>query len=160
MDAESAGGQVVTERNLNHIVLAHTAGHQHARHEIGPGLDVVARVPHDDRHARRGVNAHDLAQGHGEQAIGVVGLQILAGRERQAPQVIERAHVVGIDAAAVETLAVERHVQVRAHHDRLQRLQLERGQRVLRHALSFWFVDHGRHLPVSMAASASRSRPR
>ena len=110
--AETAREQAVAVGVVDHHA-GRDAGHRHAaRHQIGPRVEVRARVPDHRRPAvgsARGVQAHELLPGHREQPERVVLPQVALGGERDPRQVIERLQIVGRDDPRVmKPLGAER----------------------------------------------------
>ena len=48
------------------------------------------------------MDAHDVVEGHGQQAKGIVVAKVGLARKGQVLQVIQAAHVAGLDAGRVE----------------------------------------------------------
>ena len=111
--AEPAGEQPVAVGDVHQVAGTAAGGVDGARHHLGPDLEVVVRVAHDGRLARRTggrVHAADLAPRDGEHAEGVVLPQVLLGGEREPRQVGQRAQVGRGHAGRVERAAVVRDV--------------------------------------------------
>ena len=106
------------------------------------------------------MNAHHIAQGNGEQSIGIVLLQIGLAGEGQAGHIVEAAKLVWVDLAGVELLSIEGHVHVDARQDRLELFELQLAQLVPLHAFLFRLPDHDYLLMPSSSVSESKSRPR
>ena len=163
--AEAAGEQAVAVGDVHDVAGAAAGGADRARHQVGPGVDVVLRVAHDRRlagGARRRVDARHLLARHREHAERVVVAQVLLDGERELRQVGERLQVAGMHALGVERLAVVRHVVVGVLQRPLQALQLQRLR-----ARRGWRVSIGSRSPgagclTGIAVSSvveARSRP-
>ena len=145
VQAEAAGEQAVAEGDLDDVVFGDAGGGDHPGHQVGPGLDVVAGVADHGglaRGAGRGMHPHHVAQGHGEQAVGVVVAQVLLDRERQPAQVIERAHVVVVELEFFEFLPVKGDMGAHPVQGRLQPFQLQLFQVFPCHAFLVRFPVH------------------
>ena len=84
--AEAAGEQAVAVGDVADVAGPAAGGADRAGHQVGPVVDVAARVADDGglaRGAAGGVDAHDLLARHGEQAerVGVAQVGLLAERE-------------------------------------------------------------------------------
>jgi hypothetical protein len=53
------------------------------------------------------VHAHHVLDGQGQKAVGIGGAQVGLGGEGDAPQIVERAYRVGVQAMFPEKPAVE-----------------------------------------------------
>ena len=85
MKAETAREQAVAQRVLEDVAAGEPARDQPARQHVRPELEIGPRVGDDGRLARRaarGVDAHDVARRHREQAEGIMFAQVVLGRER------------------------------------------------------------------------------
>ena len=139
VEAEPAGEQAVAVG----VVDQHPrpdAGHRHrARHQLGPGLEVRARVADDGGlavAAARGLDAHDLLARNREQPERIVLAQVALVGERDVRQVVEGCDVVGTaDACLREPLCPERLALSTRCDGRAQPLELERGELLARHRL-------------------------
>jgi len=110
MDAKAAREQPVAGHVLKNVVPAHANHVDAARHEVGPGIDVVLRVA--DGHGRAGgaagaVHAHDLGLRHAQKSRGVLRAQILLCGKGDAPQIIETADGIRPNARFVQALTVK-----------------------------------------------------
>ena len=81
------------------------------------------------------MDAHHLAQRHGEHAVGVVEAQVLLGGEGEPMEVVEGLDILGDDPQLVELAAVAGDVLVGPVEGGLQALQLQLRQFLARHAL-------------------------
>ena len=111
VEAEAAGEQAVAVGVVDEHPGA-DAGHRHrARHELGPRLEVGARVADYGRlavAAARGLDAHDLLARNGEQPERIVLAQVVLLGERDAREVIEGGHVAGVgDAGLPQSLGTQ-----------------------------------------------------
>jgi hypothetical protein len=87
--AQAAGEQAVAVGHVHHVAGAPARRADRARHQVGPAVDVAARVAHHGRlagGARRGVHPHHLLARHGEHAERVVVAQVGLGGERELRQ--------------------------------------------------------------------------
>ena len=142
--AQAAGEEPVAERDVDDVRLARAGRAERPRHHVGPGLDVALRVPDDGRPAgrpARSVNAHDLAQRHGEHAERVVRPQVVLGGEREAREIPERPELAGMNARGVELRPVVRHALVHPNERRAEPLELESAQLVGRRKLGRRDID-------------------
>jgi hypothetical protein len=164
VEPPGAGEEAVVEGDLDHVVLRHAAGDEHAGGQVAPGPHVVARVADRRRVTGRaggGVDADDVAERHGEEPVRVVGPEVVLRREGEAREVGEGAEVVRVHPMLVEPLPVEGHVAIDPDQRRLQPLELELLQLGAIHALALGLPDHGvRPLRHGSRFSASRSAPR
>ena len=68
------------------------------------------------------MDAHDVLARHREETERIVIAQVVLARERQPPEVVERADLLGSDARVVEALAVEADAVVDVRGDCVQAL--------------------------------------
>ena len=115
VQAEPAGEEAVAVGVLQQVARRHAARGEGPGDQVGPDVEVAARVADRGRVAGRagaGVHAHDLLARPREHAEGVVVAQVDLGGEGQVGDVAVAGHVAGLDAELVELLAVERDVVV------------------------------------------------
>ena len=94
--AQPAGEQAVAVGVVDEHPGTHAGDLHAARHHVGPHVEVGRRVGDDRRLAARparGVDPRHLLARNGEQAERVVVAQVGLGRERQAPQIVQRCDV-------------------------------------------------------------------
>ena len=111
VQAEPPGEHAVAEGDLGDVAAVRADGDGEAADQLGPGLEVGARVAADDGlagGAGRRVDLDHLVQRHGEQAVGIRVAEVVLLGERQAAQVVEAREVAGREPGAVERGAVER----------------------------------------------------
>ncbi len=126
--AEPAGEKPVTVGVVDDVALVGAGCGEGTGHRFGPVFDVAPGVADHRRlagRARGGVDAHDLLEGHGEEAVGVVVAHVLLEGKRQALQIVEALDLVGRDACPFKALPVKRNRGVNALHGLLQALKLE-----------------------------------
>ena len=136
--AQAAGEQTVAVGVVHHVAGACAGGDEAARHQVGPGVDVLRRVAHDGRLAggpRRRVQSRELMARPRKHAERVVLAQIGLERERQALQVVQRAQLVGVNACRGQTHPVRGHMVVGVAHAVAQPLDLQGSEFVARHRL-------------------------
>lgn len=139
--AEAAREEAVAVRVVDLVPGLHAGEAEAARHEVGPGADVLGRVAHDSRQARgprARVDARHLRLRHREHPERVHLPQVLLLRVRELREVLQLLEVRGVHAVRVELLLVERHVLVCVADRPLEALELRRldlvsrgGHRVL-----------------------------
>jgi hypothetical protein len=86
VQAEPAGEHAVAKGHLGDVGRHDPGGRSKAGHELGPGLEVGARVAADHRRAggaRRRVHLDHLFARHRKQAVRVGQAHVVLGRERQ-----------------------------------------------------------------------------
>ena len=96
----TAWKQSVAERNLHQLVTRQPPRTQKARTQIRPQFQVVLRVAHKRRLARRParrVNPRQLPPRHRKKSERIVLPEILLGRERQPLQIIHRPDLIRRD---------------------------------------------------------------
>ena len=85
-----------------------------------------------------------------EQAEGVLFAEVALGREREPANVVEAAHVAGLDPQRRQLVAVEGDALVDAGHRGLQPLELQRAELLAVHRLVLRVPDrHGGSLSSS-----------
>ena len=155
VEAEAAGEQAVAVGVVQDVAGARPGGGHAARHQIGPHVEVLARVADDGGlagGARRGMEAHHLVARHGEHAERVGGAQVVLHGEGEAGEVVEALEVAGLDAGGVEAFAVEGHVVVGVPDDLPELGELQLGELFASHGL-----DVGReHVGVAVPAVHGR----
>ena len=127
VEAEAAREEAVAVRVLHDVARAHAARPKRPAHHLRPDVEVPARVGDDGRlpgGPGRGVDAHDLVHRHREEAERVRVAEVRLRRERQPPEIVERADPVGSDPGGREPVPVEGHAG-RALHERAEALELE-----------------------------------
>ena len=147
VQAEAAGEEAVAEGVLQEVARRHAARGEGAGDQVGPDVEVAARVADGGRVAGRagaGVHAHDLVARAREHAERVVVAQVDLGGEGQVGDVAVAGHVAGLDAELVQLLAVERDVVVGVLEGGAQALDLQRAELLGRQRL-------GGRLPVQPA---------
>jgi DNA mismatch repair protein MutS len=100
---------------------------QALRHHFGPVFQVLGRVAAHrgiQGGARRGVNAHDVPQRHGEKPVRVVFAEMRAGHEGQPVEVVQGLHGRRIDAVAPHPLPVKGDAAKSAVQGALKTLEL------------------------------------
>jgi hypothetical protein len=126
------------------------------RVDLGEHTDVVPRVRHDRRLARRpgrGVDPHNVLAGDGEHAVGVDVPELGLVGERQLPDLVDRVDHAG----TAQLLLPER--RVRSGHPPeglLQATGLEAAQRIGAEILDF----ESRHATSTARSRIMRSTPR
>jgi len=147
---EPAGEQSVTVSIVHDVVFGQTRRHKTTGHELRPGLDVPVGVAHHGGTpggARRGVETHHAAHGHGKEPEGIVVPEILFGGEGKARQVLQGLDVVGRHPRRIESAPIETHRVIHPLHHLLQALALEGFQGLPGQGFKFLVVDHGSNLP-------------
>jgi len=128
-------------------------------------VPVVARVEKRERPSgRRGrhVDAQAVGERNGQQRapqrmVGLILLQLVLRRERQAAQVVERADVGGLDSRGVELPTIERARLIGVLDLLVQPLLLDRAERCPRRRLDVRLQVagvHGREAYPSRSAGA------
>ena len=157
VQAEPAGEEAVAEGVLQEVARRHAAGGEGPGDQVGPHVEVAARVPDGGRVAGRagaGVDAHHLVARPREHAERVVVAEVDLGGEGQVGDVAVAGHVAGLDAELVQLLAVEGDVVVGVLERRPQPLHLQLAQLRRRQGL-------GGRLPVQPAGGVlGRGAPR
>ena len=128
VQAEPAGEEAVAEGVLEEVARRHAARGEGPGDQVGPDVEVAARVPDGGRVAGgpgAGVHAHDVLARAREHAERVVVAQVDLGGEGQVGDVAVAGHVAGLHAQLVHRLAVERDVVVGVLEGRAQPLDLE-----------------------------------
>ncbi len=103
--AQPAGEQAVAVGVVHHVARARAGRGHRARHQAGPGFDVLLGVADDGRlagRARRGMQARQLRHRAREHAERVVVAQIGLEREGQPRDIGQGADVVRRDTRRVE----------------------------------------------------------
>ena len=103
--AQPAGEQAVTMRDMNDVRTAGASGTQRAGHDVGPVVDVIARVANDGRlagRAARGVDADDVVERHREHAVRIGFAQVLLGGEGESGKVGQFAEIGGMHSGGIE----------------------------------------------------------
>ena len=98
MDAQPPREQSVPVGVVDHVIGGGPAHGEGPGHHVGPQVYVRAGVRHHRRFAGGAagcVDPHDVSQGDGQQAEGVVIAEVGLGGEGQLRQVVEGANVVG-----------------------------------------------------------------
>ena len=100
-----------------------------ARHQFRPHVHVVLRYSRTTMGLAGGaagaLNAHDVVQGRGEQAVGELVAQVGLLHEGQVFEIVHIADVLGADALGVHARAVDGDVVVFVFHRPAQALGLE-----------------------------------
>ena len=140
------------------------AGHREAAgHAVGPLVQVVLRVGHDDGRARgagRLVELQELLARHRAHLERVGVAEVVLREERDALQVVERLHVLrAAEAAALQQLAAP-FAHPYAAERLLQPLQLDVRVLVAAHRLGFTVPEFHHSLRFSDLAPRITSRPR
>ena len=131
--AEAAGEQAVAVGDVADVARPAARGADRARHQVGPVVDVAARVADHGglaRGAAGGVDAHHLLPRHGEQAerVGVAQVGLLA--ERELGQILQADQVVGMNAGVPALGPVGSDVVVGVAHRPAQPFELQAAQLV------------------------------
>src|SRR5262249_28732348 len=111
-----ADPRAVGERGHDHVRWPDPERPQRPRIGMVEAVPVVARVEKRERPSgrrRRHVDTQTVLERHGQQRtpqrmVGLILLQLVLRRERQAAQIVERANVGGLDSRGVELPTVER----------------------------------------------------
>jgi hypothetical protein len=110
LEAEAAGEQAVAADILEDVAGPGSGREQGARHQVGPGIEIVA-VVEDDRGVAGGaagaMEADRIVARHGEEAVGEMLPQILFGGHGQAAEIRQRPDVLGIQPPLFEGRAVK-----------------------------------------------------
>ena len=133
-------GQARRQDDLQDIFPRHPGGRVEPGQQLQPELDVLGGVAHHQGPLGGpggGLDADDVPQGHGEQAVGVVFREVLPGGERQPGEIAQTADGVQAHSQAVELLAVEFHLAVSPGQGALEALQLQQFQLLPVHGLEF-----------------------
>ena len=83
---------------MNHVICGYARRRISPGHQIRPERNIVARVRHDRRLARRAagsVEPNDLFHRHGNQSERIIVTQVRLSSKRQPIQILERADAVG-----------------------------------------------------------------
>ena len=110
LESESASKHAVARRVLEDIVRTEANHPEASSHSVGPFVYVLLRVQNDGWiacSARRGVEAHTLAQGNAGHAEGVCISQVLLGGEWYLAQVFESLNVLRLETCLIKALLVE-----------------------------------------------------
>ena len=124
------------------------AARKGACHHLGPEIDVVPVIGHHGRlarGARGGVDADDVLERLGEQAVRVIVPEVGFFREGQLHDILDAFYVRGLDALLVELLFIKGHPCVDPLADLLQSFALQCGQFLSRQGF-FGIPGHGRLL--------------
>jgi len=97
------------------------------------------------------VHSNDLLPRHGEEAERVLFPKVALGGERQAPEVVVGADILGVDASRGQALLVERDGPAEASDETPQSLELEPLQLLPGQALDF-AIPHARASSPRLAA--------
>ena len=130
---QSAGEQPVAVRDVHEVTRPSTGRPDRTRHQLGPGVDVVAGVADNRRPAcrpRRGVYPGYLVTRYGEHAERVLRAQIVLAGKGKPGQVGQLVHVVGMHAGRIPDLAVVVDVGIRVLQRQPQPVELQRPQLV------------------------------
>ena len=128
VQARAAGEEAVAIGNLNDVVRAAARGGDAARHQLRPHVHIVLRIAGDDGAAggaAGALDAHDVVQRRGEQAVGELVAQVGLLHEGQVFEIVHIADVLGADALGVHARAVDGNVVVFVFHRPAQALGLE-----------------------------------
>ena len=93
LEAEPAGREPVRVGVVHDHPGAHAGARERPCHQLGPHVEVAARVPDQRRPAarpRRGVQPHELVRRDGHHPERVAGAQVLLDGEGDEAQVVER----------------------------------------------------------------------
>jgi hypothetical protein len=94
------------------------------------------------------MDADNISEGHGEEAIGIILAQIPPTGKGQAAEVCQRPDRRGVHAGLTQTVAVKGDILVSPIQGRLQSLELELGQLIPILTLHISIPDlHFRYLP-------------
>jgi hypothetical protein len=86
MRAEPAGEQAIAVGVVHDLARLRPRADEAARHQVGPGIDVVCRIAYHRRLAGRAggrMHAHELFARHGEHAERIIVAQVGFQRERK-----------------------------------------------------------------------------
>ena len=109
--AEAAVEEAEGRHDLKGVALLEARHREAPRHALGPLVEVVLRVGHDDRRARRAGGHVELEEILTIHAIHLqrIGLsEIVLGQERKLLKVVQRLHVLWRGhAASLQTRPIE-----------------------------------------------------
>ena len=138
MQAQRAGKQAVAKRDLRDVVPVYADRSGQTGDAVAPNPDVLAGIAHDSRFAgcaARCVDAHNIAHGHGEQAVRVIVAHVRLCRIGYVLYVGQRLDLLRRHARFAEDAVVIRHDSVTVIDDmpeplELQSFQLSAGHRL------------------------------
>jgi hypothetical protein len=131
---EAARG-AVAEIDLEDVIGRHARGHELARDEPAPMLEIVLSVASDELfalRADRGMQANHFAERERKHPVGEAPDQIGGMSDRQASQIFQRFHT---DVA--DDFAIAADVAFQSHEQGLQAFELQLLQLIDWHAFEF-----------------------
>ncbi len=148
LKAKTTGEQAITADILKHIVRANTGTIKGARHQIGPGGQVVLIVKYYRGIAGGAagtVQPHRTIFRHGQKTVGEMIAQILFGGKGQTTDILNMGQSIGGYPGVGKLLTIKGGARS-AKEGFLQPFQLQRLQTLQRQLLNFRFPIHIRYV--------------
>jgi len=131
LKADPGSPQAVADGDLHPVQKRQSSHFVAAGEHIRPIVEILSSISEDLPFAGgpgRGVDTADALEGHRPQGEGIVVLEVLRAEAGQAAQIVQGAHLVGVDPGAVEPLPIEWRIMVGMGYSPLQPLQLQGSQ--------------------------------
>ena len=132
MGPQSAGKEPVTVGVMDDIPPVGAGRDKRAGHQFTPGVDVLEGIADHGRFtcgAGRGVDADDLLQGSGKQAVRIGVAHVLLRGEGKPFQVIQAANIGRFEAGLAERIHIKWDVGTHSINHGLKPFKLQRFQR-------------------------------
>ena len=111
VSAQAAGEQAVAVGVLDHVLVRRPGAGEGARHDLGPEVDVVAVIGDDgglSGRARGSMDADDVVERLGEQAVGIIVAEVGFLRKGKFYDVLDALDVGRLHAIARRTSSCKR----------------------------------------------------